>query len=112
MACLVAALPPAACAAGAPRVSKVECVRSCAADDRPRGGSHVVLRGRNLGRVFRAIFPGGEGGSRTLRGRAATASATGVRLRLPWETVSGRFVVGTTDGQVSSPARISIAPVP
>ena len=93
-------------------MTQVECVRSCAADGRPRGGSFVLLRGSNLRRVFRAIFPGGEGGTRNLRGRASVSSASGVRLRLPWETVSGRFVVGTTDGQVSRPARISIAPVP
>ena len=72
----------------------------------------MLLRGRNLGGVFRAIFPGGEGGTRTLRGRASTASASGVRVRLPWETVSGNFVVGATDGKVSRPAPIAIAPIP
>ena len=107
-----AALPTAAGAAGEPRVTQIDCVRSCAEGGRPRGGSVVVLRGRNLRRVFRAIFPGGKGGARILRGRASTASASGVQLRLPWETVSGRFVVGTTDGQVSRPVRISIAPIP
>jgi hypothetical protein len=105
-------LPATAGASGEPRVRQIDCVSSCAAKGRPRGGSFVVLRGQNLRRVFRAIFPGGEGGVRSLRGRVSTASASGVRLRLPWEAVSGRFVVGTTDGKVSRPARISIAPIP
>ena len=107
-----AAVPAAADAAGEPRVTQIDCVRSCADGGRPRGGSVVLLRGRNLRRVFRAIFPGGKGGARPLRGRASTASASVVRMGLPWETVSGRFVVGTTDGRVSRPARIWIAPVP
>ena len=100
-----------ASAAGEPAVTGVDCVRSCA-DDHPRGGSLVQLRGRNLRNVFRALFPGGERGTRSLRGRASAASASGVRIRLPWEIVSGRFVVGTTDGMVSRPARIQIAPIP
>ena len=113
LAVVVPAAPAtAAGAAGEPRVTRIDCVRSCAEGGRPRGGSVVVLRGRNLRRVFRAIFPGGKGGRRTLRGRASMASASGVRIRLPWETVSGRFVVGTTDGKVSRAAHISIAPVP
>lgn len=105
------ALSSAAAAGGEPHVTRIDCVRWCA-DGRPRGGSLVVLRGRNLRRVFRVIFPGGGGGLRSLRGRASAASASGVRLRLPWETVSGRFVVGTSDGHVSRPSRIAIAPIP
>ena len=98
-------------AAGEPRVKEVDCLRSCS-DAQPRGGSLVLLRGRNLGEVFRAIFPGGEGGTRNLRGRASTASASGVRVRLPWETVTGTFVVGTTGGQVSRPSPITVASIP
>ncbi len=107
---LTAIIVPAS-AAGEPRVTEVDCLRSCAGDQ-PRGGSLVLLRGRDLGGVFRALFPGGEGGIRNLRGRATAASATGVRVRLPWEVVSGHFVVGTTSGQVSRATRIAIAPVP
>ena len=109
---LFVSMPATAGADAEPQVRQIDCMRACTADGGFTGGSLVVLRGRNLRRVYRAIFPGGEGGVRSLRGRASTASSAGVRIRLPWETVSGRFVVGTTDGQVSRPARISIAPVP
>ena len=64
------ALPMAVGAGGEPQVTQIDCVRSCAGGGRPRGGSVVLLRGHNLRRVFRAIFPGGERGTRNLRGRA------------------------------------------
>jgi hypothetical protein len=105
-------LPAAAEAAGEPRVTRVECLAQCAKGDSVRGGSLVLLRGRNLDRVHRALFPGGEGGVRELRGRASTAQSRSVRVRIPWETVDGPFVVGTRDGRVSRPARIRVAPIP
>ncbi|MGI8945954.1 MAG: M23 family metallopeptidase [Thermoleophilaceae bacterium] len=109
---LLGSAPAALGAAGAPRVSGIDCLRACTKEGRPRGGSLVLLRGRNLDHVFRAIFKGGEGGLRSLRGRSRAASGGGLRVRLPWEVVSGNFILGARDGRVSTPTPISIAPIP
>lgn len=97
--------------AAQPRVTGVECVASCSSGQ-PRGGSLLLVSGRGMSGVFRGIFPGGRQGVRDLRGRAAQASASGVRVRVPWEAVSGRFHLGTRDGMVSQGRSIAIAPVP
>lgn len=102
-----------AIAAGGPIVEDVECVRSCK-DGAPRGGSVVEMNGRNLGDVARAYFTGGEGEVADLPGRVGKASADAVRVRLPWETVTGEFSLGTSGGRISS-ARdtvLKIAPIP
>jgi murein DD-endopeptidase MepM/ murein hydrolase activator NlpD len=103
---------PGTASAAEPKVTRVECLAQCAKGDAVRGGSLALLRGRNLQGVFRAFFPGGQGGVRELKGRASTAQARSVRVRIPWETVDGRFVVGTRDGRVSRPTRIRVAPIP
>lgn len=100
-----------AAAAGGPVVSEVDCVRKCTAGE-PRGGSLIEVRGRNLDDVARAYFTGGEKGVADLPGTAGAASATTVRVRVPWETVSGDFSVGTTSGEISRTTTIEIAPIP
>ena len=99
-------------AAGSPRIAGIECLRACAEGAELRGGSLALIRGRNLSTVFRAIFPGGQGGVRSVRGRTGSVASSSLRVRLPWETVSGKFILGTRTGLVSRPARIRVAPVP
>jgi murein DD-endopeptidase MepM/ murein hydrolase activator NlpD len=89
----------------------VECIAACTGGQ-PRGGSLLLVSGSDLGQVYRAIFPGGRDGIRDLRGRAGQASTSTVRVRVPWEATSGRFVLGTRDGLVTDGRPIQIAPVP
>jgi hypothetical protein len=70
------------------------------------------VSGTGLTDVYRAVFPGGRGGVRDVRARAGQASGSSVRVRVPWEAVSGRFVLGTRTGMVSESRRLDIAPVP
>lgn len=98
-------------AASPPRIRDVECIQSCTTGA-PRGGSLLLVSGTGMADVYSAIFPGGRGGVRDLRGRAVQASSASVRVRVPWEAASGSFVVGTRSGMVSSPRAIRIAPVP
>ncbi len=109
---VVAALTGTAPAQAAqPRISHVECISACSGGQ-ARGGSLLLVSGQGMGNVFRAIFPGGPQGIRNLRGRAAQASGSAVRVRVPWETVSGTFVLGTRDGMVSEGTALAIAPIP
>lgn len=102
-----------AVAAGGPVVSDVECVRACK-DGEPRGGSLVEVSGRNLGDVARAYFTGGERDVADVPGKVGEASAEAVRVRLPWETVTGEFSLGTSGGRISSASdtTLEIAPIP
>lgn len=104
---------PGAAAAGGPLVSDIECVRACK-DGEPRGGSLVEISGRNLGDVSRAYFTGGEREAADVPGKVGEASADAVRVRLPWETVSGEFSLGTSGGRISSASdtMLEIAPIP
>lgn len=97
--------------AAPPQITGVDCVSDCT-DGQPRGGSLLLVSGKGLDNVFRAIFRGGGQGIHDVRGRAARASASNVRVRVPWEAVSGRFVLGSRDGTVSEGRAIQIAPVP
>ena len=98
-------------AAGAPRIRDVECIQACHSGQ-PRGGSLLLVTGTGLGDVYRAVFPGGVDGIRDLRGRAGQASTSSVRVRVPWEATTGRFILGTRGGMVSEGHRITLAPVP
>ena len=100
----------AASAARGPSVDEVECVRSCTAGA-PRGGSLISITGANLDEVSRAYFTGGEKRVADLRG-TARASAAGVRVRVPWNTVTGEFSLATTDGYIAEAGTIEIAPIP
>ena len=98
-------------ASAQPRIKDVECIAACTSGQ-PRGGSLLLISGSDLGDVYAAVFPGGREGIRDLRGRAGQASSSTVRVRVPWEATSGRFVLGTRRGLVSEGAPIQIAPVP
>jgi murein DD-endopeptidase MepM/ murein hydrolase activator NlpD len=98
-------------ASAQPRIKHAECIAACT-DGQPRGGSLLLVSGSDLGDVYAAIFPGGRDGIRDLRGRAGQASTSTVRVRVPWEATSGRFVLGTRGGLVSQGRPIQIAPVP
>ena len=111
LAVLGAGAQGAAAAAGGPVVTDVDCVRKCA-DGQPRGGSLVQVRGRNLADVSRVYFTGGERKVADLPGKAGAASAKSVRVRVPWETVSGELSVGTSSGSISRTTTIEIAPIP
>lgn len=100
----------AASAARGPSVDEVECVRSCTAGE-PRGGSLISITGANLDEVSRAYFTGGEKRVADLRG-SARASSAGVRVRVPWNTVTGEFSLATTDGHIAEAGTIEIAPIP
>ncbi|MEJ7714229.1 MAG: hypothetical protein WKF40_00405 [Thermoleophilaceae bacterium] len=98
-------------ASAQPRIKHAECIAACTSGQ-PRGGSLLLVSGSDLGDVYAAIFPGGRDGIRDLRGRAGQASTSSVRVRVPWEATSGRFVLGTRGGLVSQGRPIQIAPVP
>ncbi len=100
----------AASARGGPNVDEVDCVRSCTAGE-PRGGSVISITGDNLDNVSRAYFTGGARGVSDLRG-SARASSAGVRVRVPWNTVTGEFSLGTSDGRIAEAGTIEIAPIP
>ena len=100
----------AASAARGPSVDEVECVRSCTAGE-PRGGSLISITGANLDDVSRAYFKGGQRGVADLKG-TARASSAGVRVRVPWNTVTGELSLGTTDGRIAEAGTIEIAPIP
>jgi len=102
-----------AVAAGGPVVNEVDCVRACK-DGEPRGGSLVEFAGRNLGDVSRAYVTGGEREVADVPGQVGEASAEAVRVRLPWETVTGEFSLGTSGGRISSASdtMLEIAPIP
>ncbi len=109
LAVLFVAVP--AQASAQPRIRDVRCIASCTGGQ-PRGGSLLLVSGNDLGDVYAAIFPGGRQGIRDLHGRAGQASTSTVRVRVPWEATSGRFVLGTRRGLVSTGRPIQIAPVP
>lgn len=100
----------AASAAGGPSVDEIDCVRSCTAGE-PRGGSVISITGDNLDSVSRAYFKGGQRGVADLKG-TARASSAGVRVRVPWNTVTGELSLGTTDGRIAEAGTIEIAPIP
>ena len=99
-------------APGAPRISDVDCIRSCARDGRPRGGSLVRVRGRNMALVNRAVFLGRRPRRDDRRGRVGRTTSRAVQVRVPWEAEPGKLSLRTSEGRRSAGFVVRLARLP
>jgi murein DD-endopeptidase MepM/ murein hydrolase activator NlpD len=96
-----------------PKVSKVSCLKRCAAARRARGGSTVKITGSGLAAAEKVVFHGTYGGSDDVATRARPRTDTRLRARVPAGAVTGPVSVTTSDGAASPPGpAVPILPPP
>jgi murein DD-endopeptidase MepM/ murein hydrolase activator NlpD len=93
-----------------PKITKVKCVRRCAASKRVQGGSTVRIAGRSLGHVTEATFYGSTGAADDVKTKVTTLSPESARIRVPSKAVTGPVRVRTSQAVDSPPTPLVILP--
>jgi murein DD-endopeptidase MepM/ murein hydrolase activator NlpD len=81
-----------------PKVSKVTCLRRCAAGKRIRGGSVLKIAGTALGGVTQLTFLGNHGSGDDVAIKVRAGSDTRLQARVPLGAVTGPISLATSAG--------------
>jgi len=96
-----------------PKLTKVDCLRSCASRGRAQPGSTLRVRGKALSSVDSMIFHGADGRGDDTRAKVRAGSATRLNVEVPVSATTGPVSVRTESKQRSNRTRpLAILPGP